>query len=78
VKKLSALTRILSSVVMMTIMLTIVPVNGASADGYRHYKRYHRVASFAPAVRHDHCWTGWWQTLYYGHVRPQWGVRCMR
>jgi hypothetical protein len=22
------------------------------------------------------CSVGWWQTLRYGHVRPQWGVRC--
>jgi hypothetical protein len=22
------------------------------------------------------CSVGWWQTLRYGHVRPQWGLRC--
>ncbi len=24
------------------------------------------------------CSEGWWQTLRYGHVRPQWGIRCLR
>jgi hypothetical protein len=35
-----------------------------------------RVAYTDAATDHYLCRLGWWQTLRYGHVRPQWGIRC--
>jgi hypothetical protein len=47
------------------VLVSSAPVR---ADGYdRPYRPY---------AGYEGCSVGWWQTLRYGHVRPQWGVRC--
>jgi hypothetical protein len=52
--------------------LTLAPFDAVVADGAR-------FAYAGPALAHESaCSLGWWQTLRYGHVRPVWGVRCMR
>jgi hypothetical protein len=62
-------------VVLVVLALTLTQFGTVKADGY--YRPYrHRVAYAGsdPA----YCSVGWWQTLRYGHVRPSWGVRCVR
>jgi hypothetical protein len=50
---------------------TLASFDPLMADGYRPYAG--RALAYESA-----CSVGWWQTLRYGHVRPVWGVRCMR
>jgi hypothetical protein len=60
--------------------LTLAAFDPGMADGYvRQYRHRHgvRVAYAGPDLAYESaCSVGWWQTLRYGHVRPQWGVRC--
>jgi hypothetical protein len=67
--------RLLVVLVVLTALTQFDPV---MADGY--YRPYrHRVAYAGPDPAYDGaCSVGWWQTLRYGHVRPSWGVRCVR
>jgi hypothetical protein len=66
VKRLWAFPVVLAALVLVSS----APVR---ADGYdRPYRPYAGgYDAFGGA-----CSVGWWQTLRYGHVRPQWGVRC--
>jgi hypothetical protein len=55
---------------MVLAALVLVSSAPVRADGYdRAYRPY--AGPYEGA-----CSVGWWQTLRYGHVRPQWGVRC--
>ena len=70
----------LSAFLLALAALTLAQFDPVMADGYRHY-RHHRVAYAEPGPDYAYgsaCSVGWWQTLRYGHVRPQWGVRCLR
>jgi hypothetical protein len=75
VKRLSA---ILLAILLALAALMPAQLDPAMADGfYRQYR--HRVAYAAPDAAYENiCSAGWWQTLRYGHVRPQWGIRCLR
>jgi hypothetical protein len=68
----------LAAFLMVLTTLTLAQFDPAMADGYyRHYRQ--RVAYAGPDPAYGSaCSEGWWQTLRYGHVRPQWGVRCVR
>ena len=58
--------------------LTVAHFDPVMADGYHRPYRY-RVAYAGLDPSYDGaCSVGWWQTLRYGHVRPSWGVRCVR
>jgi hypothetical protein len=74
VNRLSPLLLAVTAVLTVTLAL----FESARADEfYRHYKHHVRVAYAEPDPTYDSaCSVGWWQTLRYGHVRPQWGVRC--
>jgi hypothetical protein len=66
VRQLSAFPVVLA----VLVLISSAPVRADGYDRpYRPYASYH--ASYEGA-----CSVGWWQTLRYGHVRPQWGVRC--
>ncbi len=70
-----------SAVLLALAALTLAQFDPVLADGfYRHYRHHAaRVAYAAPDMAYGNaCSEGWWQTLRYGHVRPQWGVRCLR
>jgi hypothetical protein len=71
----------LSAVLLALAALTPVQFDPVRADGYYRPYRHHgvRVAYAGSDPAYDSaCSEGWWQTLRYGHVRPQWGVRCVR
>jgi hypothetical protein len=58
---------------VLLAVLVLVSSAPVRADGY---DRPHRsYAGYEPPYE-GACSVGWWQTLRYGHVRPQWGVRC--
>ena len=65
-KQLSAFPVVLAALVLVSS----APVR---ADGYD--RPYRRNAGY-DAPYGGVCTVGWWQTLRYGHVRPEWGVRC--
>jgi hypothetical protein len=70
-----------SAVLLALAALTLAQFDPVLADGFNRHYRHHaaRVAYGAPDMAYDNaCSEGWWQTLRYGHVRPQWGVRCLR
>jgi hypothetical protein len=75
VKRLSAFLAVLAA-------LTLAQLDPVMADGpYRYGRHSPRVAYAEPVPDYAYggaCSVGWWQTLRYGHVRPQWGVRCLR
>jgi hypothetical protein len=76
VKRLSAFLLALGA-------LMLAQLDPVMADGYYRHYRHHaaRVAYAGPGPDYAYggvCSEGWWQTLRYGHVRPQWGVRCLR
>jgi hypothetical protein len=54
----------------------------APADewGWHHHRHHHahyvRVGYVEPAPYYPSCRVGWWQTLRYGRVRPQWAEFC--
>jgi hypothetical protein len=65
VKRLWAFPVVLAALVLVSSALV-------RADGYdRPYRAPAGYGAYEGA-----CSVGWWQTLRYGHVRPQWGVRC--
>jgi hypothetical protein len=43
---------------------------------YRHHTRHTHAAYADPVPNYRECRAGWWQSLYYGHVRPRWEVWC--
>jgi hypothetical protein len=78
VKRLSA---ILLAVLLALAALTLAQLDPAMADGFYRQNPHHgdRVAYAAPDPAYENaCSVGWWQTLRYRHVRPQWGIRCLR
>jgi hypothetical protein len=78
VKRLSA---ILLAILLALAALTLARLDPAMADGFNRQYRHHgdRGAYAAPDPAYENvCSAGWWQTLRYGHVRPQWGIRCLR
>jgi hypothetical protein len=58
----------------------VVSSHAAGADrnaSLRDSKKHQRMAYLdAAPVNYEFCQTGWWQTLRYGHVRPQWRTGC--
>jgi hypothetical protein len=63
----------LSAVPVVLAALVLVSSAPVRADGY---DRPYRPSAGYDAPYEGGCSVGWWQTLRYGHVRPQWGVRC--
>jgi hypothetical protein len=53
-------------------VLLFAHIAPATADGWPHHHGKHH----AHVAYTDWCRVGWWQSLYYGHVRPQWEARC--
>jgi hypothetical protein len=77
VKRLSAIAL---AIPLVVAALTLAQLDPAVADGFFRQYRHHgdRVAYAAPDRAYENvCSAGWWQTLRYGHVRPQWGIRCL-
>jgi hypothetical protein len=72
----------LSAFLLALAALTLAQLDPVTADGpYRYGHHAARVAYAGPGPDYAYgsiCSEGWWQTLRYGHVRPQWGVRCLR
>jgi hypothetical protein len=66
VKRLSAFPVVLAA-------LVLVSSSQVRADGY---DRPYRLHAGYDAPYGGACSVGWWQTLRYGHVRPEWGLRC--
>jgi hypothetical protein len=50
-------------------------IGSASADDLRHRHQY-KHHPLHEHLTYRECRVGWWQTLYYGHVRPRWEVWC--
>ncbi len=59
----------------LLVVLVLAHIGPASANGslHRHYHRHHSHLAYVP---YRECRAGWWQSLYYGHVRPRWEVWC--
>jgi hypothetical protein len=67
--------RLLAVLLVLTVLI-IAQFDPAMAIGY---SSRHRVAYAGSDPASDSaCSVGWWQTLRYGHVRPRWGIRCLR
>ena len=58
--------------------LIMAQFDPAMADGYYHPSRHRLAYAGSDPASDGACSVGWWQTLRYGHVRPRWGVRCLR
>jgi hypothetical protein len=74
------------ALIVIWLLGTFAWMPSTSADGmYRghrpHFSRHfhhRRLAWDEAAVSYQECYTGWWQTLSFGHVRPRWGTYCRR
>jgi len=64
----------------LVFVLILASIGAAAADGWIHHHRHHTRhthAAYADLVPYYRdCRVGWWQSLYYGHVRPRWEVWC--
>jgi hypothetical protein len=57
------------------LLFVFAHIGSASADDLRHRHHYKRQPH-DEHLTYRECRVGWWQTLYYGHVRPRWDVWC--
>jgi len=64
---------IVATAALIVAALQIGPV--AAASRYQRLDARH-VAYTDVATDYYPCRLGWWQSLRFGHVRPQWGTRC--
>jgi hypothetical protein len=69
VKRLLTQVSALCGLLAVLLFAHIAP---ATADGWPHHHGKHH----AQVAYTDWCRVGWWQSLYYGHVRPRWEARC--
>jgi hypothetical protein len=66
---------------LLLAALTLGQHNSVMADEIHRQHRHHplRFAFAEPDLTYGNsCSVGWWQTMRYGHVRPYWGVRCLK
>jgi hypothetical protein len=66
-----------SAVLLAFTALTLARFDPVMADGF--YRQHRHPTYTEPDLTYDSvCSVGWWQTLRYGHVRPYWGIRCLK
>lgn len=66
---------------LIAAMLLAQVATGSARSLHHHHKRYVYYADADPAPYYSYydyggCRIGWWQGLYYGHVKPHWGTSC--
>lgn len=68
----------LSAMAALTLAMLAAQVAPGAADGWAYHRPYkHPHAAYVEAVPdYGVCRVGWWQTVRYGHVRPQWAEYC--
>jgi hypothetical protein len=70
--------RLLAVLLLTALMALMAQFDPVMADGYYRPSRYRVAYSRLDPAYNGTCSVGWWQTLRFGHVRPSWGVRCVR
>lgn len=63
----------LIAAILAVLTTILVPAGPSSAQPWRHPVH---LAYADTGVYYGSCRIGWWQTLWYGHVRPRWAVHC--
>jgi hypothetical protein len=70
--------RFWASLLVLTVLIPVAFVPAAADESVSRHRSGERLANAGADAAYGSagCSLGWWQTLRYGHVRPQWGVRC--